>query len=95
MPGNNPNQNQSLNGNKSKEPVQGFPGMKQKLVPEDYTHTERSTQEVIDARIANSRTSDQEDDPSHSYEEQIQSPKDARTGKHLAKNKIYDKKRKR
>jgi hypothetical protein len=53
MPGNNPNQNQSLEENHAKGPVRGFPGMNAAI--EKKRSAPRSQQEVIDARIANTK----------------------------------------
>lgn len=52
MPGNNPNQNLSYVENHAKEPLPGFPGMKNA----DESVTGRSTQEVAEARVANAES---------------------------------------
>jgi hypothetical protein len=53
MPGNNPNQNQSLEENHARGPVRGFPGMNAAI--EKKSAKPRSHQEVADARIANTK----------------------------------------
>lgn len=61
MPGNNPNQNPSLDYNRAKRPVRGFPGMKghgdmghaHPAEPEEHGDKERSLQEVAEARMRN------------------------------------------